>query len=196
MSSGSTPGLDRFNALPEERAETLLRNVCASRAWVHGLLARRPYASLGELLAASDEFTAALQARDLGEALAAHPPIGRPTAGDARSAREQRGAASASEQLRAELLALNLRYQERFGQVFLICATGLDGRTMRDALRTRLGNTPERERALVRTELGKINRIRLYELAEAQPKPQSALEPGAGSASEPKSRSASEAQGE
>ncbi len=62
------------------------------------------------------------------------------------------------------MLELNLRYQDTFGHVFLICASGLTGEGMRDALKNRLGNTPERERAIVRVELGKINHIRLTRL--------------------------------
>jgi 2-oxo-4-hydroxy-4-carboxy-5-ureidoimidazoline decarboxylase len=72
----------------------------------------------------------------------------------------------ASDALKAEMLELNLAYQDRFGHVFLICATGRTGEQMRDAVRERIGNPPEREREIVRTELGKINRIRLARLVE------------------------------
>jgi 2-oxo-4-hydroxy-4-carboxy-5-ureidoimidazoline decarboxylase len=37
---------------------------------------------------------------------------------------------------------------------------------MRDAVKERIGNAPEQEREIVRTELGKINRIRLARLVE------------------------------
>ena len=104
---------------------------------------------------------AELTTADLEEAMAGHPPIGRPKEGDPTSAREQAGMAGAAEDLKAEMLELNLAYQDRFGHVFLICATGLTGEQMRDALKERIGNPPEREREIVRTELGKINRIRL-----------------------------------
>ena len=57
-------------------------------------------------------------------------------------------------------------YQDRFGHVFLICATGRTGEQMRDAVKERIGNSPEQEREIVRTELGKINRIRLARLVE------------------------------
>jgi 2-oxo-4-hydroxy-4-carboxy-5-ureidoimidazoline decarboxylase len=77
--------------------------------------------------------------------------------------------AGASEELRAEMLELNLAYQERFGHVFLICATGRTGEQMRDALRERIAHTPEREREIVRAELGRINRIRLTRLLEEDP---------------------------
>ncbi|MBK3577639.1 2-oxo-4-hydroxy-4-carboxy-5-ureidoimidazoline decarboxylase [Streptomyces sp. MBT65] len=165
MTSTSTPpGLARFNTLEESAAFAALLEVCASTAWARRLLAARPYAGSEDLYAASDSATAELAADDLAEAMAGHPPIGRPKPGDPTSAREQRGMAGASEDLRAEMLDLNLAYQERFGHVFLICATGRTGEQMRDAVKERIGNAPEREREIVRTELGKINRIRLTKL--------------------------------
>ena len=89
----------------------------------------------------------------LSEAMAGHPPIGRPKAGDPTSSREQSGMAGASEQLKAEMLELNLAYQDKFGHVFLICATGRSGEEMRDAVRERIENSPEQEREIVRARL-------------------------------------------
>ncbi|CAM5552449.1 2-oxo-4-hydroxy-4-carboxy-5-ureidoimidazoline decarboxylase [Streptomyces tanashiensis] len=74
--------------------------------------------------------------------------------------------------LKAEMLELNLAYQDKFGHVFLICATGRTGEQMRDAVRERISNSPEREREIVRTELGKINRIRLTRLVETPETPE------------------------
>ncbi|MEU5974806.1 2-oxo-4-hydroxy-4-carboxy-5-ureidoimidazoline decarboxylase [Streptomyces sp. NPDC047315] len=150
--------------MPARAASAELHEVCASAAWGARLVARRPYASAEALFAASDSAVAELTAADLAEAMAGHPPIGRPKAGDPLSAREQRGMSDASDGLKREVLELNLAYEGRFGHVFLICATGRTGDQLRDALRTRLGNTPQQEREIVRTELGKINRIRLARL--------------------------------
>ncbi|QWB22188.1 MULTISPECIES: 2-oxo-4-hydroxy-4-carboxy-5-ureidoimidazoline decarboxylase [Streptomyces] len=167
MTSPSTPpGLARFNTVEEHAARVALHEACASTAWAKRLLTARPYATPEDLYAASDAAMADLTVADLEEAMAGHPPIGRPKAGDPTSAREQRGMSGASDALKAEMLELNLAYQERFGHVFLICATGRTGEQMRDAVRERLGNPPEREREIVRTELGKINRIRLARLVE------------------------------
>ncbi|MEU2225641.1 2-oxo-4-hydroxy-4-carboxy-5-ureidoimidazoline decarboxylase [Streptomyces sp. NPDC018347] len=167
MTSTSTPpGLARFNTSQEGDALAALHEACSSTVWARRLLAARPYAGPEDLYAASDAATAELTAKDLQEAMAGHPPIGRPKPGDPASAREQRGMAGASEQLKAEMLELNLAYQEKFGHVFLICATGRTGEQMRDAVKERIGNSPEQEREIVRTELGKINRIRLARLVE------------------------------
>ncbi|MEU8674563.1 2-oxo-4-hydroxy-4-carboxy-5-ureidoimidazoline decarboxylase [Streptomyces sp. NPDC048560] len=166
MTSSSTPGLARFNTLAGSEAIAVLHEVCASAVWGSVILSRRPYATVEALLSASDAAMAELSAEDLAEAMAGHPPIGRPKPGDPTSSREQRGMAGASEALKDEMLALNLAYQERFGHVFLICATGATGEQMRDAVKTRIENSPEQERGHVRTELGKINRIRLTRLVE------------------------------
>ncbi|WP_406465293.1 2-oxo-4-hydroxy-4-carboxy-5-ureidoimidazoline decarboxylase [Streptomyces sp. NBC_00111] len=166
MTTSSTPGLARFNTLADEEATAALHEVCASTAWGTFVLAHRPYTGPEALFSASDAAMAELSAEDLAEAMAGHPPIGRPKPGDPASAREQRGMAGASEELKAEMLELNLAYQERFGHVFLICATGATGEQMRDAVKDRSGNSPEQEREIVRTELGKINRIRLTRLVQ------------------------------
>ncbi|GGX62643.1 2-oxo-4-hydroxy-4-carboxy-5-ureidoimidazoline decarboxylase [Streptomyces hiroshimensis] len=179
MSSSSTPGLTRFNAADPGAARSALHAICAGGSWAEAVLGRRPYPTAEALYAASDAATAALTVTGLAEAMAAHPPIGRPKPGDPASAREQRGMAQAPPGLRAEMLELNLAYQRKFGHVFLICATGLDAAHLLDAIRHRIGNTPEREREAVREELGKINRIRLARLLEDPAGPYASAQEGA-----------------
>ncbi|WP_345593602.1 2-oxo-4-hydroxy-4-carboxy-5-ureidoimidazoline decarboxylase [Streptomyces marokkonensis] len=171
MTSISASGLARFNTLEESAALAELHEACASTAWARHLIAARPHATPEDLYAASDAAMAELTADDLAEAMAGHPPIGRPKPGDPTSSREQAGMAGAAEELKAEMLELNLAYQEKFGHVFLICATGRTGEQMRDAAAERIGNSPEQEREIVRTELGKINRIRLTRLVEQDARP-------------------------
>ncbi|GAA2929922.1 hypothetical protein GCM10020221_27190 [Streptomyces thioluteus] len=145
MTASSAPGLARFNAMEGGAARGALLEICASTAWAGALLAHRPYPDVRTLLGASDAAVAALDAADLAEAMSAHPPIGRPAAGDDRSAREQRGMADAPDDLRAEMLGLNLAYQEKFGHVFLVCAAGLTAAELRDAVRRRITNPPGKE---------------------------------------------------
>jgi 2-oxo-4-hydroxy-4-carboxy-5-ureidoimidazoline decarboxylase len=75
---------------------------------------------------------------------------------------------AAEARVRAALADGNRRYEERFDHVFLICATGLGAAEMLAALETRLGNPPEVERGIVREELGKIMRLRLAKMLEAE----------------------------
>jgi 2-oxo-4-hydroxy-4-carboxy-5-ureidoimidazoline decarboxylase len=75
--------------------------------------------------------------------------------------------AGASEELRAEMLELNLAYQEKFGHVFLICASGLPAEVMLRALERRLRNDGAAERLATRAELAAITRLRLERLVTA-----------------------------
>ncbi|GAA3981241.1 2-oxo-4-hydroxy-4-carboxy-5-ureidoimidazoline decarboxylase [Actinomadura viridis] len=157
--------LDGFNALAAADAEAGLLACCASRRWAAGVAAGRPYADAEALRSASDAFLAALDWADVEEALAAHPRIGERARGAGREASwsrgEQSGMDAAEAAVRESLAAGNRRYEERFGHVFLICATGLGAGDMLAALERRLGNDAAAERAVVREELGKIVRLRL-----------------------------------
>lgn len=156
-------GLAALNALPEAEAEQALRDCCASQRWVERVAAQRPYASPEQVYAAAKQILAGLDEGDIDQALAAHPRIGdRPTGAD--SSREQAGVATASMDIKAELAAANRSYEERFGHVYLVCATGKDADELLAILRSRLTNDPETERQVMRAELAKINRIRLGRL--------------------------------
>ena len=166
MTSRPSPGLAWFNSAEESAARAALHEMCAAQDWGSALLARRPYGTAEDLFRTSDEATVTLSDEGLDQAMAGHPPIGRPKPGDPASSREQRGMAGASDALKAEMLELNLAYQEKFGHVFLICATGRTGEQMVEAVRNRIDHSPQQEREIVRQELSKINRIRLARLAE------------------------------
>ena len=93
-----------------------------------------------------------------------HPRIGDRTVSGGMSAAEQSGAAAASDEVRQGLADGNLAYEQRFGHVFLICASGLSGQQMLAQLRARLGNDRDAERMVVRAELTKITRLRMTKL--------------------------------
>jgi 2-oxo-4-hydroxy-4-carboxy-5-ureidoimidazoline decarboxylase len=152
--------LAAFNQAEPGPAERELLACCASRRWARELLARRPYADLAGLRAVSARVLVELTWADVEEALAAHPRIGERAAGQDREAawsREEQAGAEVGE----DLVAGNQVYEERFGHVFLIHATGLSAETMLTTLRARLGNDQETERQVVRAELGKIVDLRL-----------------------------------
>lgn len=152
--------LDRLNLEEPAAAEHDLLACCASRRWADELLARRPYHDLAQLRSVSEQVLQALTWADVEQALAAHPRIGERATGDAKEAgwsREEQAGATPSD----DLVAGNRQYEERFGHVFLICATGLSGTDMLAALKSRLGNDPETERDVVREELRKIVDLRL-----------------------------------
>ncbi len=152
--------LDRLNAEEAAAAEHDLLACCASRRWADEILARRPYHDLAQLRSVSEQVLRALDWADVEHALAAHPRIGERATGTGTEvgwSRAEQAGATPSE----DLVAGNVAYEERFGHVFLICATGLTGEEMLTALRTRLGNDPATERDVVREELRKIVELRL-----------------------------------
>ena len=148
--------LASFNAAPQAEAEAVMLDCCAAHRFALAMVAGRPYASTEAAVAAVDLVFESLTWDDAAEAMRAHPRIGARVSG--QSAAEQSGVADAS---RAALAAGNAEYEERFGHVFLICATGLSGEQMLAALRLRLENDEAAERVLVITELRKITALRV-----------------------------------
>jgi 2-oxo-4-hydroxy-4-carboxy-5-ureidoimidazoline decarboxylase len=80
------------------------------------------------------------------------------------SRREQAGARDADAATAAALVEANVAYEERFGHVFLIFATGKSAGEMLAAARERLHHDATTERAVVRAELKKITRLRVERL--------------------------------
>ncbi|MFE9784645.1 2-oxo-4-hydroxy-4-carboxy-5-ureidoimidazoline decarboxylase [Nocardia salmonicida] len=147
-----------FNDLPAPTAERALLACCSAPRWARAVAAGRPYATTESLSAAADAASASLDDADIDEALAGHPRIGdRPTS--AASAREQSGVTG--EDVRSALAEGNRAYEAKFGHLYLVCAAGRSGEELLAVLRARLDNDPSTERQVMRTELSKINRLRL-----------------------------------
>jgi len=161
-------GLPALNALPAPDAARVLAACCAAPRWVSAVAAGRPYASPEQLYAAADDALADLDEDDVSRALEGHPRIGERAegAGGAWSRREQSGVSGAEASTLRALADGNLSYEAKFGQVYLVCASGRSAEVLLAVLRQRLRNDPETERAVVRRELGLINRIRLARLVE------------------------------
>ena len=153
-----------FNAAPAEAAERDVLACCASKAFAKAVADGRPYRDPDALLAAVDATFDVLSWDDIVEAMSEHPRIGDRAVRTGMSAKEQSGAAAASDEVRQGLADGNVAYEERFGHVFLICASGLSGQEMLTSLRTRLGNDEEAERTVVRAELRKITRLRMTKM--------------------------------
>lgn len=149
--------LHDFNALPAEQARHELEACCAAPRWAAAVAAGRPYTSVDALVTAADD---ALTDADLDSAMAGHPRIGDRTA-SGRSQREQSGVAAADAAVLDALAAGNREYEERFGHVYLVCASGRSAEDLLATLRSRLANDASTERKVALGELAAINRIRL-----------------------------------
>src|SRR6516162_10868373 len=160
----TSASLGSFNAVPARDAEQAVLACCASETFAKAIAAGRPYPDPAALMAAVDATFAALNWNDIVEAMSEHPRIGDRAVRGGMSAAEQSGATTAGDEVRQGLADGNLAYEQRFGHVFLICASGLSGQEMLDQLRARLDNDEEAERIVVRAELRKITRLRITKM--------------------------------
>ena len=71
-----------------------------------------------------------------------------------------------SETVLTELAEANRSYQERFGFIFIVCATGKRADEMLHILNGRMNNEPEAELRVAAGEQAKITRLRLQKLVE------------------------------
>ncbi|MFE6284958.1 2-oxo-4-hydroxy-4-carboxy-5-ureidoimidazoline decarboxylase [Streptomyces sp. NPDC057877] len=145
------PALDRFNSSPAADLQRTLLTCLHSHRWAHRLTTHRPYPDLDSLLAASDEAAYDLTPADLAEALAGEtlPSLPEDTYDAAYTA----------------LNAAYAAYEAKFGHLFVIhvgdipAARTLD--RVLEAIRSRLANDPEEERAVTADELRHLAKTRL-----------------------------------
>ncbi|WP_028936003.1 2-oxo-4-hydroxy-4-carboxy-5-ureidoimidazoline decarboxylase [Pseudonocardia spinosispora] len=149
--------LAEFNELPDESARELLLSCCSAPRWASEVAAGRPYATVAQLGVAAED---ALTDSDVVDGLTGHPRIGERSS-DPRSSREQSKVSEAGEDVLSALAEGNRAYEERFGHVYLVCASGRGAEELLAVLRDRLDNDPATEWRVVRAELAAINRLRL-----------------------------------
>ncbi|HJR57798.1 MAG TPA: 2-oxo-4-hydroxy-4-carboxy-5-ureidoimidazoline decarboxylase [Vicinamibacterales bacterium] len=161
----------RVDAVAPGEARALLRTCCGSSRWVERMMARIPFGGPESLQAAAREEWFALTRDDWIEAFRHHPKIGdveglRRRFADTRhlAAQEQAGVAGAPEDVLAALAAGNAEYQNKFGYIFIVCASGLTAAEMLKILRARLANDPESELLAAAEEQAKITALRLNNL--------------------------------
>jgi allantoicase len=160
--------VSRLDRLPPAAAVTALLACCGSGAWARGVAARRPLRDARALHAAADEVWAGLGGDDWLEAFAAHPRIGERTAAHDTGARSRgwsgREQAGVRDTDRDALAEVNRAYEQRFGWILLVCATGLDSTTILARARERLGNDPDTELRVAAEEQRRITHLRLDKL--------------------------------
>jgi allantoicase len=162
-----TATIDGRRAAAVRRVNTLfhpyeLRSVCASSRWVATMAEARPFANWEEMVGAANRIWFALDERDWLEAFEGHPRIGDRKPG--WSAQEQSGTRGAAEETMDAIAAGNRVYEEKFGFVFLICATGKSADEMRAALESRLRNDRATELRNAAEEQAKIMALRLEKM--------------------------------
>ncbi|HZP03325.1 MAG TPA: allantoicase [Terracidiphilus sp.] len=161
-----------LNAQPDAQAKAALLSCCGSAAWVAEMLLSRPFASPSELRETANRVWSGLGKQEWLAAFQHHPRIGEKRAAAAAqpdqaqrwSEQEQSAVTDAPAQALAQLAAANDAYVERFGYIFIVCASGKSGDEMLALLRRRLQNDPETELRIAAEEQRKITQLRLAKL--------------------------------
>ncbi len=132
------------------------------------MMARRPFGSGVALQAAAREEWFVLDERDWLEAFSHHPQIGDRASLAARfpathdlSANEQARVGGADAGVLAALAEANQAYLDRFGFIFIVCATGKSAEQVLELLRERLENPRATEVRIAADEQSEITALRL-----------------------------------
>ena len=150
----------RIDTSPLEEARALLTTACGAHRWVDRMLMRRPFGSREALLAVAREEWLSLDEHDWREAFSHHPKIGQKSA-DRLAAKEQSGVSGAAADVLSGLADGNREYQQKFGYIFIVCATGKRADEMLALLRVRLSNDAATEIQIAAEEQARITALRL-----------------------------------
>jgi OHCU decarboxylase len=167
--------LVELNTAPQETANSALLSCCGSRRWANKMAEARPFADVSDLLYRAEEIWQNLDVQDWLEAFAAHPKIGAKKAVPHQTAQsadwsksEQSGMENAADTVRTELENANRLYENKFGFIFIVCATGKSAEEMLSLCRQRLDNLQDEEIKTAADEQRKITEIRLKKLLEIE----------------------------
>jgi OHCU decarboxylase len=161
--------LAEFNALTSAQAETTLLDCCGSMRWTKQIAAQRPFESANALYTAAEAVWQKMDREDILESFSHHPQIGqKPETGSESHRRwaqgEQTGARTATEDVKTRLALGNRAYFEKFGYIYIVCATGKSAEEMLALLEQRLQNDPARELPIAAEQQRQIMRLRLEKL--------------------------------
>ncbi len=165
--------LHDLNTMDQRLLKEELMKCCGSTSWVKMMMTFFPADDLVELLEDAEEVWYECSHDDWKEAFSHHPKIGdmeslkQKFASTAEWASgEQSGVSSASRQVIEALAEGNRLYEEKFGYIFIVCATGRSAEEMLGMLQLRLRNSPETEIEVAADEQNKITKLRLEKLVE------------------------------
>ncbi len=165
--------LDELNKLPRDEAEAIFRDCCGSSEWARQMADARPFSMLDDLYRTAEQKWFALKPADWLEAFASHLKVDSTaqslskTGDSAQGSMGERTAAEmADESVLNDLAEANRLYLDKFGFIFIVCATGKTAGEMLAICRARLGNSIETELDLAATEQSKITSIKLDRLLE------------------------------
>lgn len=163
--------IDQLNRLSEAAATEAFEQCCGSAEWVERMVYSRPFESLSEVLETSDTVWEECDVDDYEEAFSHHPKIGDVESLAKKFANtkawatgEQKGVESADLAVIHKLAEGNAAYEEKFGFIFIVNATGKSATEMLALLQARMNNEPKDEILIAAEEQNKITKLRLKKL--------------------------------
>jgi 2-oxo-4-hydroxy-4-carboxy-5-ureidoimidazoline decarboxylase len=167
--------LTRWNSLDPATAAREALPCCGSRAWAAALASRRPIIDEASLIEASTSIWLALPEEAWQEAFDSHPRIGQThtqtqaTEESLRwSAQEQRTTLSEDETAKLALKEANHRYEQKFGRIFIVCATGKTSAEILAILDARMRNDEATELREAAEQQRQITQLRLHRWLESE----------------------------
>lgn len=160
-----------FNSQSKEFAFKEVFNCCGSTSWATQVVSNRPFSTVEKLKLVSDEIWKNISVEDILEAFTYHPKIGDKKSLEKKFAstsnwatNEQSGVDKAEINILEELAKGNLEYENKFGFIFIVCATGKTADEMLKLLNERLPNSIDEEIRIAALEQNKITHLRLDKL--------------------------------
>ncbi|MEO6135361.1 MAG: 2-oxo-4-hydroxy-4-carboxy-5-ureidoimidazoline decarboxylase [Ginsengibacter sp.] len=163
--------ISEFDNLEIAVKKNLLFNCCGSNAWVKDMLEIMPVNDLVDLLEYAEEKWYDCNPADWLEAFEHHPKIG-----DFHSmihtftnitewtSGEQAGVQNSTPEMMDKLKKANEEYEETFGYIFIVFATGKSAKEMLEILHQRINNSPQDELTIAAAEQNRITQLRLQKL--------------------------------
>ncbi len=163
--------IQELNCLSAEELREEFFKCCGSTTWAEKLAAKKPFKNKAEILELSDKICANCSTEDGLEAFTHHPKIGDIKSLEKKFAStkewaggEQSGVNTAAQETLIALAKGNDDYENKFGYIFIVCATGKTADEMLALLNERLPNDATTEMKIAMNEQNKITHIRLEKL--------------------------------
>lgn len=163
--------LAELNTLDNHQLKEELTKCCGSSTWVKMMATYFPADSIEDILDEAETMWYECSEDDWKEAFTHHPKIGdvesltkKFTSTVQWASGEQSGVNTAAAETIKALAEDNRLYEEKFGYIFIVCATGKSAEEMLSILQARLKNEPADEIKIAAAEQNKITRLRLQKL--------------------------------
>lgn len=163
---------NEFNNLDKKPAAQELYLCCGSTSWTRKVMNHFPFSSLTSFIdIATNCWYEKSTKQDWLEAFLQHPKIGeskfsgkKKETDSSQALAEQAGVRGASVEIIKSLASANKAYQNKFGFIFIVCATGKSAYQLLRLLNDRLPNNREEELIIAMGEQHKITMLRFQKL--------------------------------